>query len=147
MTVPKAQLAPFTAPPRPATRLASNQAAFASALGRATKTGKPSDAARDAAEQFVAQTLILPLLKQLRASNSAAPPFAPTQAERQFAALQDAETAQRLAHASRFALVDRVARDLLSKSGVDTRELRGNALPDRAAILNAAPGVPRAPTR
>ena len=101
-------------------RLTDNQRSFAAALGRAdTRQQSAPDRARDTAEQFVTQTLILPLLKQLRANNQAAPPFAPTQAERQFGALQDAETAQRIAHASRFPLVDRLAQDLLRKAGFD----------------------------
>jgi Rod binding domain-containing protein len=131
----------------PSSRLAANQAAFSAALGRAkSSNGRSSpDSARDAAEQFVAATLILPLLKQLRATNNAAPPFAPTQAERQFAALQDAETAQRISHATHFPLVDRLARDLLTKSGLETQELRAGALPDRAAAQPMNPlGAPRA---
>jgi hypothetical protein len=110
--------------PRAPDRLADNQRSFAAALGRAdARRQSAPDRARDAAEQFVTQTLILPLLKQLRANNQAAPPFAPTQTERQFGALQDAETAQRIAHATRFPLVDRLARDLLQKAGLDTPEL------------------------
>jgi Rod binding domain-containing protein len=104
-------------------RLADTQRSFAAAMGRLgaapSKPQTDEERARDTAEQLVTQTFILPLLKQLRESSQAAPPFAPNQAEKQFRALQDTELAQRIAHASRFPLVDRLARDLLSRGGKD----------------------------
>src|SRR5262249_14926397 len=56
----------------------------------------PQERARTAAEQLVATALVQPVLKQLRESNNAAPPFAPNQAERTFRSLFDAAIAQRM---------------------------------------------------
>ena len=127
--------------------LADHQRSFAASLGRAGAGAPPQsapDRARDAAEQFITQTLILPLLKHLRATSQAAPPFAPTGAEKQFGALRDAELAQRIAHATRFPLVDRLARDLLDKAikGKDPEAALREA---RAALPTSqtSPGTPR----
>lgn len=68
--------------------------------------------ARAAAEQFVAIALVQPLLKQLRETSTAAPPFAPTEGEKQFQGLYDAEIAQRMVKAAHFPLVDRLAEQL-----------------------------------
>jgi Rod binding domain-containing protein len=90
-------------------------------MGRAQAAAGATDEARarDAAEQLVTQTFLSPLLKQLRESSDMAPPFAPSPAEKQFRALTDAELAQRIVHASRFPLVDVLARNLLKKGGKD----------------------------
>jgi Rod binding domain-containing protein len=101
---------------------ADRQSDFASVLGRAQhRPDEPvEDLARRSAEQFVAMALVQPLLKQLRDNNNAAPPFAPSQGEKQFQSLMDAEVAQRMVRAAHFPLVDRLARDMLVKvSGVD----------------------------
>lgn len=91
---------------------------FASVLGRVeTKPGEtPDQLARRSAEQFVSMALVQPLLKQLRESNHTAPPFAPSQGEKQFQSLMDAEVAQRMVRAAHFPLVDRLARDMLNKA-------------------------------
>ncbi|MEM1422778.1 MAG: rod-binding protein [Planctomycetota bacterium] len=74
---------------------------------------KRADAeARAAAEEFVAVALVQPILTQLRESNNAWGPFAPGAHEKQFGALLDAEYASRIARASGFGLVDRLANDL-----------------------------------
>ncbi len=106
-------------------QLIERQRSFQAALGRASggaEAPSPEQAAHEAAEQLVTQCLILPMLKQLRDTNQAAPPFAPSQAERQFGALGDAQLAQRITSASRFPLVDRLARDLLKRAGAEQRE-------------------------
>ena len=64
----------------------------------------------------MAITLVEPTLKLLRESNSAAPPFAPGDAEKAFGPLLDAEIARRVVRASGFGLVDRVASDLLKRT-------------------------------
>ncbi len=99
----------------PGQRLASAQNQFAGVLNRAREKAPESSesAARDAAEQLVAITLVQPLLAQLRETNNAAPPFAPTPAEKQFASLQDARVAQDIVRGSRFPLVDQLARSML----------------------------------
>ncbi|MBL8762797.1 MAG: hypothetical protein JNM07_00830 [Phycisphaerae bacterium] len=72
--------------------------------------------ARAAAEQFVAISLVQPILANLRETNRTAAPFAPGTGERQFGAMMDAEVSLRIARASRFPLVDRLASDLLRRS-------------------------------
>ncbi len=91
---------------------------FASVLARGNGRGSdpnatPEEAARESAQQFVALTLVQPLLKQLRETNNAAPPFAPSEGEKQFQSLLDAQVAQQVVRKTNFPLVDRVARDLL----------------------------------
>ena len=73
--------------------------------------------AREAAEEFVAGALVLPVLKQLRETSSAWGPFAPGQHEKTFGGLLDQEIASRIVQASNFGLVDRLAHDLLKHSG------------------------------
>jgi Rod binding domain-containing protein len=102
------------------------RASFASLLGqaetagRAEPTGTPEDKARETARQFVAVTLVQPLLKQLRETNQAAAPFAPGQGERQFQSLLDADLALRITGAAQFPLVDALARRLTARdAGAD----------------------------
>lgn len=76
-------------------------------------SASPQEAARRSAEEFVASSLIVPVLKALREQNSAAAPFAPGDSERLFGPLLDEEIAVRIARAKRFPLVDRLAQDLL----------------------------------
>ncbi len=68
--------------------------------------------ARDTAERLVAVVLVQPILKQVRESNQAAPPFQPTRGEQQFQSMLDAKLAQEIAQSARFPLVDRLARDM-----------------------------------
>ncbi|MBY0311529.1 MAG: hypothetical protein K2W85_05635 [Phycisphaerales bacterium] len=99
---------------------------FASVLGRAQGAGSsdadesPEQAARRSAESLVAMTFIQPLLKQLRDTTTAAPPFAPTQGEKQFQGLMDAELALRLVRKGDFPIVERIADKLLRKSDQTT---------------------------
>ncbi|MEX2218492.1 MAG: hypothetical protein WD749_06985 [Phycisphaerales bacterium] len=122
--------ATIPAPPPPGgprrAPLSDSQRTFQYALGRATaRTGAtPREQAREAAEQFVAQTFIQPLLNQLRRMEQAAPPFAPGPGEKQFRALMDADLAHRLTAASSFPLVDRVAQQMLAKGGPRATEAR-----------------------
>ncbi|MEM1331347.1 MAG: hypothetical protein AAGG07_12385 [Planctomycetota bacterium] len=69
--------------------------------------------AREAAERFVAMTFVEPVLASLRDSNSAAEPFKPNQAEKQFRGMLDNQLAERVVSAADFPLVDRLASDLL----------------------------------
>ena len=98
--------------------LVESQSAFGAVLGKHlpdTRQLTPAQRAREAAEQFVTVSLVQPLLKQLRESNHAAPPFAPTDGEKQFRALTDATLAQNIVKAKQFPVVDRVAADLLKR--------------------------------
>lgn len=99
-------------------RLADAQETFARTLNRA-REGAPEGRearAQEAAEELVAITFVQPILAQLRETNNAAAPFGPTPAEKQFGSLQDARLAQDIVRASRFPLVDRLARNMLNKS-------------------------------
>lgn len=92
-----------------AANLLGQQSAFQAVIGRGRATG---DRAREAAEEFVAVALVEPILRELRESSDAAPPFAPTRGEKQFRALLDAQLSREIARASRFPLVDRLVSDL-----------------------------------
>lgn len=91
---------------------------FSEMLSSARFSGEGSQAerARRGAEGLVAQALVLPFLKQVRASNAAAPPFAPTQGERAFGSLMDQAMAQHLVTSGRWALVDAVSQRMLRRS-------------------------------
>lgn len=111
---------PWPGSPLFGSRLADRQDSFAAILARADAgraDRNPERAARDAAEQFVSVTLVQPILAQLRSSNSAAPPFAPSRGERQFQAMMDAHIAQNVVRAAQFPLVDRLARQMLAAQG------------------------------
>lgn len=100
------------------TALGSSQQTFSSILARATASSDstPEQRARAAAEQFVSIAFVQPLLQQLRAGSTAAAPFAPSQAEKQFQSLVDAQIAERITRASNFPLVDTITRQLLDRA-------------------------------
>lgn len=101
------------------------QGTFAEALGAARRAdaadaGQPKDPAakaRQAAELLVSTTLVEPVLKQIRESNNAAPPFGPAPGEKQFGALLDHRLAHDIVRSANFPLVDRLARNLLNNTG------------------------------
>lgn len=99
-------------------RESASRSDFAAVLGRMGQGAGESDEqlARRSAENFVSMTLIQPLLKQLRSSTNAAPPFAPTDGEKQFQGLMDGELAQRIVRTAQFPLVDRIAHDIMERS-------------------------------
>lgn len=116
--------------------LLDEQRAFAAVLarGQSASTMTPQARAREAATQLVAVALVQPILQELRDTNSAAPPFAPTQGEQQFRALLDAELAQRVAQAARFPLVDRLAQELLARAErANTGQAEARAMPAAAS--------------
>jgi Rod binding domain-containing protein len=102
---------------RQSVRGGTSASEFSSVLGKIQQREDedPEAFARRSAENFVAIGLVQPLLKQMRESNHAAPPFAPTQAEKQFQGLADAELAQRMVRVSNFPLVNKIADKLLEK--------------------------------
>lgn len=117
----------FASPPNTETqalaarpRLSSDdQKAFTQIMGREVERmrGKPDPAkTREAAENFVSIALVQPIFKQLRATNNAAAPFAPTKAEKQFQSMIDAQIAQKLVKSGNWPLVDRLAQDMLKKA-------------------------------
>lgn len=98
--------------------LGSKQNDFASLLNiedRRLDAGRGSEAerARSAAEDFVAQALVKPVLSMIREHSQAAEPFAPTRAEKAFGGLMDEQIARGVVRASNFPLVDRLAQDLM----------------------------------
>ncbi|HVU64840.1 MAG TPA: hypothetical protein VHC70_12745 [Phycisphaerales bacterium] len=119
----------------------SDRASFASVLGKLRQDGheSPEAYARRSAESFVAIGLVQPVLKKLRESNNAAPPFAPTDAEKQFRSLADADLAQHIVHAKNFPLVDRIARQLIEKA----RSRAGRTdVPGPNSSSNGLPAIP-----
>lgn len=89
--------------------LGARQESFLDLLNRSRSApGGP----REAAQELVAITFVEPILKALRESSQAAPPFGPAPGEREFGALRDAEFARQIVRAAQFPLVDRLARDL-----------------------------------
>jgi Rod binding domain-containing protein len=96
--------------------VAASQRGFSQVLTRAKDEQlTPEQQARGAAEQFVSIAMVQPLLSQLRQTNQAAPPFAPSNAEKQFQSLFDAQVAERITSAKQFPLVDAVATQLLKR--------------------------------
>lgn len=71
------------------------------------------DRAREAAEDFVSQAFVQPLLKQLRESNDAWGPFAPGTGEKQMRSLADGQLARNLVKASNWPLVDQIRRSVM----------------------------------
>lgn len=91
-------------------------ARFLSALERARHTDPAREKAREAAADFVASTLVKPILAQMREMNDAAPPFGPGEHEKAFGAMADDLVAERIVRAQRFTLVDRIATDMHARA-------------------------------
>jgi Rod binding domain-containing protein len=106
----------------PGARRTNDQQLFSQVISRATAKADetPQHRARAAAEQLVATALVQPILKQMRESNNAAPPFAPNEAERTFRSFMDASLAQRMVSSQRWGLVDQLARRMLGRMGLPT---------------------------
>ena len=100
------------------TVVTQRQRAFASVIARASAAGAAEASgegareakSREAAEQLVALTFVQPMLKQLRESSNAAAPFGASAAEKSIRQMADGTLAQQLVHASRWGVVDSVAR-------------------------------------
>lgn len=81
--------------------------------------------AREAANQLVASTFIIPILGKLRDSSMAEGPFAPGAAEKRFGPMLDQHMADRIIEASNFDIVDAIAERYAGMSdrvGGDRRE-------------------------
>jgi Rod binding domain-containing protein len=88
-----------------------------SETGATKATGEAEgDRAVEAARSFVSTALVEPILKQLRETNEAWGPFKPGKHEAQFRSMLDARIAERVVSASEWPLVERLARDLRSRS-------------------------------
>lgn len=87
--------------------------ADATAEERAAADAARERESREIAEAMVAKVFLEPVLASAREHSQAAPPFAPTDAEKQFGAFTDARMALEVVRAARLPIVDRLARDLL----------------------------------
>lgn len=97
--------------------------------------------ARASAEQLVSLALVEPALKSLRESSMAAPPFAATGAEKQFAAMLDSQRAADIVRSANMPLVDRLMRDLLSRAGVAAPTTTPDQTTPAPAPAPAGPGA------
>ncbi|MDP1663468.1 MAG: hypothetical protein Q8L55_16275 [Phycisphaerales bacterium] len=107
-----------------------------------TETEKDQQA-RQAAEEFVADVFMQPILKQLRSSSiggELAPPLGPGPGEKQFRSLADTQVARQLVRASNWPLVDTLTRTLRSH-----RPGQGGASLFTPEALAAAPTLPGSP--
>lgn len=129
--------------PRADSNLLARQESFSSVMARSSlseQNKEPETVAREAAEQMVSINFVQPLLKSLRESSSAAEPFAPSDGEKQFMTLMDAQTAQNIVRAADFPLVERLASDMLNKAGKlrETKLAMTSAVPGRGAASSHA---------
>lgn len=91
------------------------------------KKGKDLGTLREAVEQLVASSLVLPSLAVLRESSMSAAPFAPGGAERRFGPLLDQELADQVTQGANFPLVDVIVNRLARTYGLMPEEtLRSN---------------------
>lgn len=94
-----------------------SQRSFDQALGRAqgrAPSRDKQDEARAAAEELVSRALVQPILAKLRESRDAAEPFGPSEVERAFGSISDAQFADRLTKSGNWPLVDSVARHIIN---------------------------------
>lgn len=71
--------------------------------------------AQEGAEQLVATTFIVPILQQLRESNSAEAPFGPGMYEKRMGPMLDAQIADRIVSAQRLPIVEAVRDRMLGR--------------------------------
>lgn len=94
-----------------------NKAMFRDVLAKFGGEGTPEEQARKAAEEFVATSLVKPVLQQLRASNNAKPPFAPGPYEKHFGPIVDNAIAGDMVKSRGWGIVEAVERQLLRAGG------------------------------
>jgi Rod binding domain-containing protein len=98
----------------------ARQREFNATLGRLPEQPTPRDdlaRSREAAADLVAQALVLPILKEFRASQSSGPPFGVSEGERSFRAMLDDQIARRMARKEGWPLVESLARQLRDPQG------------------------------
>lgn len=124
----------------------SNQRDFAEILGIANRMSQPTETdpqtrARQAAEQFVAQVLVQPMLAEVRNASTQPPPFGPGNAEKQFGSIIDAQRAMDMVRGSGWSIVDRVAADLeRAERNTDNRSSGDPADTEKPDEISARPG-------
>jgi Rod binding domain-containing protein len=102
-----------------------DQQTFAASLGRATGPKTIEQEARESAEGLVSMALVQPVLKRLRESNQAAPPFGPAKGEQSMRTMLDQKWADSLVKTGNWALVDRVESKMLARLGKGPAVSRG----------------------
>ena len=102
---------------------ARNDVAFADIMRQARGAASVDDV-RQAAEDLVANAFIAPVLRQMRETSDAAPPFQQTPAEKQFGQMLDIETARQIVRKSDLPIVDRLTQtfEQLQARSIDLRE-------------------------
>ncbi len=102
---------------------------FASVLSRARvspqrQAASLEERAREAAQDFIAISLVQPILSHLREHPLVDPeemgPLAPGVGEKTLQPLWDAQAAREIVRASNWPMVDRLAQQLLKQAGVET---------------------------
>ncbi len=120
-----------------ANSLSATQRSFAEVMAIAGRGPQDQsaevDESRQTAEQLVATTLVEPILKQLRESNNAPPPFGPGKGEQQFRAMTDAHTAKEIVRSGQFGLVERLAQDMREHSVAKAEPANVNKQEDAAS--------------
>ncbi|MGV6814407.1 MAG: hypothetical protein ACWA5W_05270 [Phycisphaerales bacterium] len=105
---------PLSVPTQQGLSLANPTSDTEQARSKGGENGDQVAQARKAAEGLVSNTFIEPILKQIRESNDAPPPFGPTQAEKQFGALLDTKVADEIVQGTNFPIVEQITQRLLS---------------------------------
>ncbi len=90
---------------------------FALQFENATRNGE-KETLRDAAEQLVSTSFILPILSMIRESSISEGPFAPGMAERRFGPLFDQHIADSITKAANFPLVDAIVDRYLPRTAL-----------------------------
>lgn len=103
---------------RPDDRERESQSDFAAAIARqGTLAGESLEhKTKRLAQDFVAAALVEPILKQLRETNHAAPPFAPTSGEKSFRQIADSQLSRQLVRKADWPVVKTLAQNLLDKA-------------------------------
>ena len=94
---------------------------FAMKFKQATRNGE-EETLRDAAEQLVSSSFILPILSMIRESSISEGPFAPGMAERRFGPLFDQHIADSITKAANFPLVDAIVDRYLPRTALSPPE-------------------------
>lgn len=94
---------------------------FAMQFEEATRNGE-KETLREAAEQLVSSSFILPILSMIRESSISEGPFAPGMAERRFGPLFDQHIADSITKASNFPLVDAIVDRYLPRTALSITE-------------------------
>jgi Rod binding domain-containing protein len=139
-------------------RLEADQASFRQVLSIADRTidanvGErsvvaPNDEQRKAAQDFVALAFVQPILKQLRESNQAAAPFAPSSGQRSFQQMLDGVLSRKITQASSWELVDKVHERLAGRTSPSQGGTGPVPLPDQPIVpVAGAQGFAASATR